>query len=275
VTLTNVVVTDSLTGGTITCPSVAPGEDCVLVTTYLVTPDDVVAGVITNVATATSNETPPATVELTTPVICIPKDINYCIALDMSGSICSPTGNLQTCGNCPGSCQQSPFNQNICCNNFNTTVAFADGFIVGADAAALTQQFALVTFATNVQTLSPLTSASNALSALAGIDYSGGSTNTGGAIDRCRTILGTGSDPERVTVLITDGNPTNPTAATTAANIYKNGGGTLATVFVQNEFTNQASEDFLAGLASPGLNFTASFDDLLALVDRVVALAGC
>ena len=69
--LTNVVVTDDLidlTGGTTPCPTVPRGGTCTLIGTYEVTPADVVAGEIVNLASADSNETPPATTERTTPV---------------------------------------------------------------------------------------------------------------------------------------------------------------------------------------------------------------
>ena len=71
VALTNVVVTDALitpTGGTTPCASVAVGGTCTLIGTYVVTAADVTAGQVVNTGTADSDETPPAVVELTTPV---------------------------------------------------------------------------------------------------------------------------------------------------------------------------------------------------------------
>jgi uncharacterized repeat protein (TIGR01451 family)/LPXTG-motif cell wall-anchored protein len=58
-TLNNVVVTDSLTGDTTTCVTLAPGATCVLTATYVVTAADVTAGQIVNTGTADSDETPP------------------------------------------------------------------------------------------------------------------------------------------------------------------------------------------------------------------------
>jgi len=62
VTLTNVVVSDSLIApNTITCATLAPGAECVLVGTYTVTQADVDAGQVVNTGTAESEETPPVT----------------------------------------------------------------------------------------------------------------------------------------------------------------------------------------------------------------------
>jgi uncharacterized repeat protein (TIGR01451 family) len=59
VTLTNVMVSDDLTGDTTACASVAPGDTCVLNVTYVVTQGDVDGGNIHNVGTADSDQTPP------------------------------------------------------------------------------------------------------------------------------------------------------------------------------------------------------------------------
>ena len=59
VTLNNVTVSDDLTGDSTSCLSVAPAATCVLTVNYVVTQADVDAGVINNVGTADSDETPP------------------------------------------------------------------------------------------------------------------------------------------------------------------------------------------------------------------------
>jgi len=59
--LTNLMVSDPLlTPNSLTCPSVAVGDTCVLVGTYTVTPADVAAGVVNNTASSVSDQTPPA-----------------------------------------------------------------------------------------------------------------------------------------------------------------------------------------------------------------------
>ncbi len=54
VTLTGITVSDDLTGESWTIDSLAPGEDATFTTTYVVTEDDIIAGSIENVATATA-----------------------------------------------------------------------------------------------------------------------------------------------------------------------------------------------------------------------------
>ena len=69
--LTDVTVTDDLitpTGGSTPCALLAPTETCTLIGDYVVTPGDVVAGNITNVATADSVQTDPVTDDEVTPI---------------------------------------------------------------------------------------------------------------------------------------------------------------------------------------------------------------
>ena len=68
VTLTNVTVSDDLTGDSTTCASVAPGGTCVLVVTYVVAQADVDAGQILNTGTADSDQTDPVDDPETVPV---------------------------------------------------------------------------------------------------------------------------------------------------------------------------------------------------------------
>jgi len=68
-TLTNLVVSDAmLTPASLNCPSVAPGANCVLVGTYVVTAADVTAGSIANTAAAVSDQTASLTDDVTMPV---------------------------------------------------------------------------------------------------------------------------------------------------------------------------------------------------------------
>ncbi len=59
VTLTNVVISDVLSGQSTTCATLGAGETCVLTASYVVRPSDIAAGQISTTATANSNETGP------------------------------------------------------------------------------------------------------------------------------------------------------------------------------------------------------------------------
>jgi hypothetical protein len=56
--LSNVIVSDDLTGASKTCPVIMwPGDTCVLITHYVVTTDDLLSGTIVNVGRAVSDQT--------------------------------------------------------------------------------------------------------------------------------------------------------------------------------------------------------------------------
>ena len=67
--LTNVLVSDNLiTPSSTMCAILPPGATCVLEGTYTVTPDDIIAGMVMNVATGNSDETSPLSDDVTLPV---------------------------------------------------------------------------------------------------------------------------------------------------------------------------------------------------------------
>jgi uncharacterized repeat protein (TIGR01451 family) len=88
-TLNNVAVSDlKLTPQLSFCAAVLPGQTCTLTGAYLVTQADIDAGQIVNTANAISDETPPATTELTTPVPQYPSITTVkTLVTDVSGGI--------------------------------------------------------------------------------------------------------------------------------------------------------------------------------------------
>ena len=77
VTLTNVVVSDQLSGQSLRCPTLGPGAVCLMVATYVVSQADVQVGQVSTSASATSDQTglvplpAPATVFLPRPALSI------------------------------------------------------------------------------------------------------------------------------------------------------------------------------------------------------------
>ena len=139
-----------------------------------------------------------------------------CIAIDDSGSICSPD---QTCKKCDldqfplqSSCQccDRSASGDLCCEAFTQATVFADKILNGIEAAGFAsqlKQYSAVQFSQDATVIQNLTT--NVMDATASISsykYKGGGTYTEGAIDRCRELL-TG-EQNAVIVLITDGMPT-------------------------------------------------------------------
>jgi len=91
-TLTTVVVSDPLlTPASATCTTLAPGADCILTGTYVVTAADIAAGVINNTASADSDQTGPVddseTVSVPDPAHTLDKVIASNADNDVSGDV--------------------------------------------------------------------------------------------------------------------------------------------------------------------------------------------
>ncbi len=95
VNLTNVVVSDDHFPGTTTCPLVAPGGNCALIGSYVVTAGDAGAGAVNNTGSATSTQVPgPVTSSVSTPVsptpapgMSVTKTLTGTVDNDGSGSV--------------------------------------------------------------------------------------------------------------------------------------------------------------------------------------------
>jgi len=154
-------------------------------------------------------------------------------------------------------------------------------------------RFGVVEFATNSEVTSALTTPGNAITAVNGIVYTGGWTNTEQAIRNCTETLKDSTADEKSIVLLTDGAPTTfgefatgradgctenggpkdspcREAAVTAADEAKALGINLATVLVS---TVSADGSFLEkNISSPDLYFPATnFSQLDLLVDDIVS----
>ena len=143
---------------------------------------------------------------------CGEKDFDICIAIDMSGSICSPENHAQTCRypsySCVAACQQSGFSRELCCYNHEMEREFATKFISTMDSYGGTQRFSLVTFADDGHQVMSLQTADLANYDIDRLVYTGGKTNTGEAIKNCHDFLSNGHAPNKAMIILTDGKPT-------------------------------------------------------------------
>jgi len=112
---------------------------------------------------------------------------NVCVALDMSGSVCSPNFNSPTmCTNCAGSCNSGGFDKNTCCSNFNKIKEFAVSvynWLNHLQYGINRKSVSMVTFSTLASTKVPV--GGDYLAGANSLDYSGGLTNHGAAIKEC------------------------------------------------------------------------------------------
>jgi len=89
ITLHNVSVSDpKISPSSASCPTLAPGSSCILTGTHTVTQAEIDAGQIVNTATGDSDETPPVTDELITPLVKDPEmSIFKTLLTDISGGV--------------------------------------------------------------------------------------------------------------------------------------------------------------------------------------------
>jgi len=152
---------------------------------------------------------PPTTAPTSAPT-CELQNVDICLSIDQSGSICGDIAPSQVFQDCPLA-QQSPF----CCDNYKQSVEFATGVVDAVekgliDAGLGMGQYGLVTFANSAEVTEGLTDAMTVTDALATTEYTAGATNTAGGISACTSVLENGTQERRILVLLTDGNPTAP-----------------------------------------------------------------
>lgn len=220
-------------------------------------------------------------------------NINICIALDMSGSVCSPDFNNPTqCKNCPSACKSGGFGRDICCPNFNKIKEFSTAAINWINLLQFGinhRKVSIVTFATNARTKVGLGEA--ALTGLDTLDYSGGLTNHGDAIKECeRTFDGAitdgSNDPTNIMLLVTDGVATTKTGDHNAAEgvahgrnqarLAKEAGTNIETVFINPAQAQADTISYMNDLSSSGSHYDVSdFDNLDKMVNDIAYKIAC
>ena len=144
---------------------------------------------------------------------CEDKAMDVCVAVDVSGSICSPSGVLDLC--LGGSCSDQGLDATVACNNFHLEKTFIAGLIgkLSLYGDGSSKRFSVVSYADTAVSLgdanSPLVDASAAVDLILGLEYTGGYSNAGGAIQACLdTFADSGSDREKSIILVSAGLPT-------------------------------------------------------------------
>ena len=235
-----------------------------------------------------------ATHDLTTKVC--RAQANICIAVDMSGSVCSPDFNSpKMCSNCASECLDEGYDKNTCCENFRVMQEFTANVLNelthSGNLGTPDKQFSIVTYSSTAETATTLTDADTALSVVNNLVYTGGLTNHEQAIVKCQETLPTGpEDPPAFILMLTDGVPTsygtsgsyswwpNPprTKALAAAEVAKAAGIRVETLHINPGSANNESTEYMKALSShDAFHDIADFTGLTDIVTQFSAEIGC
>lgn len=134
-------------------------------------------------------------------------DIDVCVAIDNSGSICS-VGTPKLCTNCNPNqpCtagEGGATGDGMCCGNYKEVATFSKNYINSLNGVG---SVSVVKYGSTASVASPQGTAAAAVAAIDSEAYSGGYTNTEDAIYQCKNELQGTTNP--VIVLVTDGTPT-------------------------------------------------------------------
>jgi hypothetical protein len=134
------------------------------------------------------------------------EEIDVCVAIDNSGSICSE-GTPRLCDACnpnqPCAANGDLSSEGTCCGNYNTVSGFAVDYINSLGGKG---SVSVVKFGSLATVASPQGTGADAVAAIGASSYTGGYTNTEQAITKCTEQLAGTANP--VIVLVTDGTPT-------------------------------------------------------------------
>jgi hypothetical protein len=214
------------------------------------------------------------------------KDFNLCLAVDMSGSICSSNSG---CLNCPSECREDFVTVETCCQGFAYIKGFASLLISSLSKFPSDKTFSIVQFANEGKLVSMMESTVEATSTIDELRYTGGITNHAEAIAACRQgLMGSlafqqSSTPRKsIMMLITDGVPTTPEndpegAALTEAMQAKEDGVFIIPVFISPRYDANAFS-FMSELSSArgGEVFdVVDYESLDTLKDRLLEEVSC
>lgn len=214
---------------------------------------------------------------------------NVCIALDMSGSVCSKDfSNPSQCTKCDWRCRDWNLDQNTCCPNFKKIKGFAAdviNWINHLQFGVNSRSLSLVTFSGSASTKVQL--GQDVLAGVDGLDYTGGLTNHGAAINHCKsTFDGSSADSQNFILLVTDGVATSKNGSFNTAdgiehgknraNVAKEAGITIETVFINPAQAEADVISYMNELSSSGSHFDVSdFENLGKTVNDIAYKIAC
>lgn len=215
--------------------------------------------------------------------------LNICLALDMSGSLCNE-GDGGDCISWTGEpcdddvCRDYSFTQATCCSNFAAVKDFSSSLVTALEEVSSGIQFSIVNFASDAEIASELSAGDTTLTTLDNLAYSGGLTNHESAIQNCQsTFENSTAERKNIILLVTDGVSTKPFIdptgkAEAAATSAKDEGTTIIPVFISTS-TDKEQEglDLMGKLSSTDEVVTVDdFDGLASISESlVIEVASC
>ncbi|KAL7540437.1 hypothetical protein ACHAXR_010107 [Thalassiosira sp. AJA248-18] len=212
-------------------------------------------------------------------------DFNLCIAIDGSGSVCSGDFPMQCLRCFPNVvCQDRGVDQDTCCRNFADVKEFSSLVVnsLADELPTVDKSFSVVQFSKDAAVESELSSATQTLLVLDGIEYFGGYTNHASAIEACkRTFSSTIADSrQQFILLVTDGVSTWPEGnpegtAEVAAMLAKEDEIVIIPIFISAKY-DEDDLAFMRRLSSNDKVFDVTdFESLNSLQESLVNTVSC
>ncbi|KAL9182296.1 hypothetical protein ACHAXT_012948 [Thalassiosira profunda] len=236
---------------------------------------------------------PVATTPLPTPepTCSTERDFNLCIALDMSGSVCND-GSGSECLSCRSSflpifftseCRDTFVDEDTCCDNFGRVKDFSTLMVRLLGGFEGDKDFSVVQFATRAQLFQSLSSEEETVQTLGRLDYTGGMTNHGAAINLCQQTFPTDTSTSRQNfiLLVTDGVSSEPSIdpeiyAEQEANEAKRSETKIIPVFISPTGNDWTALAFMRQLSSTGRVFDVTdFGSLNTLQEELADEVSC
>ena len=224
--------------------------------------------------------TDPETLISAKPTCPVDSEFNICIAIDMSGSVCN-NGDGLLCPMCGDRCNTFGFDMATCCSNFFDMKEFVSSIVTSVAELPIKKSFSLVRVATDAVIVRSLGNSKKMLSALDGLEYTGGKTNLAGGITSCQESFATSTDRKNLILVISDGVPTVPDnraeeAAEAAATNAKNQGSFVIPVLISSMLESDDALSVMKMISSDQNVFDVeSFDALDSLQESLLEQVYC
>ena len=199
----------------------------------------------------------------------------------MSGSVCSKFNPIG-CNNCDpyDQCRDFTVSLDTCCENFRDIQDFTIDMVTALDKFDGDKSYSMVQFASGGTLEQFPSDKASTIDSVNQLDYTGGATNHGQAINKCRQALQDTTSNNKYMLVITDGVSTaggdDPAGvAIDAANRAKEDDIFIIPVFVMTS-ENLGGLDFMSEISSDGKVFNVTdFGSLNSLETQLVEQVSC